>query len=400
MPSTGRPPLARRARPLQARQIYYRNGDSVKYVSVSGLQVLFFSMLGIALVAWILFVSVVFVVQQYSTNTIPSWKLVHDLHLKNTLHLALLQERQDEIALVDRKQLVLKTLLDEISDYRSHSVLRGNGASVYMQVTADLGDPRVSRNQFSVPAISGSQILAVPGTIQAINQDIYQMIHGIEMHVESSIEQVYAILNTTRPSQANQLYINGTDAGDLQDQTPLDPEWITGDQQFDTRISEIRARVAEMHQRWEAIRLMPLAKPVSEPYRVSSPFGMRIDPFTRRPALHLGIDIAAQTHSPVSVTAPGTVTFAGHRPGYGLLVEVAHSYGLTSRYAHMLSIAVEPGVWIERGEIVGRVGSTGRSTGPHLHYEIWHNGKPLNPRKFLHAGSFSSIYIPQGVTSH
>jgi murein DD-endopeptidase MepM/ murein hydrolase activator NlpD len=116
---------------------------------------------------------------------------------------------------------------------------------------------------------------------------------------------------------------------------------------------------------------------------LSDGFGTRRDPFTGEPAQHLGLDIAADKGEPVYATANGTVHSAGRHGDYGNLVVVAHEFGLQTRYAHLSKLAVIPGDRVERGSLVGYVGSTGRSTAPHLHYEVWANGQPLNPLKLL-----------------
>lgn len=108
-------------------------------------------------------------------------------------------------------------------------------------------------------------------------------------------------------------------------------------------------------------------------------FAWRRDPFTGRRAFHTGLDISARRGSPVSAPADGVVTRAGWLHGYGKVVEINHGYGITSRYGHLHRIDVEVGDVVQRGDGIGQVGSTGRSTGPHLHYEVLENGKSVNP---------------------
>jgi len=117
----------------------------------------------------------------------------------------------------------------------------------------------------------------------------------------------------------------------------------------------------------------------------SSPFGVRADPFTGHPAHHAGLDLAAPEGTPVESSAPGLVVQAGPRPGYGLAVEIDHGLGITTLYAHASEILVQAGQRVERGEAVARVGETGRSTGPHLHFEVRTQGTPVDPRRALNA---------------
>jgi murein DD-endopeptidase MepM/ murein hydrolase activator NlpD len=110
-----------------------------------------------------------------------------------------------------------------------------------------------------------------------------------------------------------------------------------------------------------------------------------MDPFLRSPAMHTGIDFRASYGDPVRATAAGTVVSAGWSGGYGKMVEIDHGNGLITRYGHLSAIDVEEGQSIRTGQTVGRVGSTGRSTGPHLHYETRVDGEAVDPQKFLRA---------------
>jgi murein DD-endopeptidase MepM/ murein hydrolase activator NlpD len=117
----------------------------------------------------------------------------------------------------------------------------------------------------------------------------------------------------------------------------------------------------------------------------SSPFGLRADPFTGLPAHHAGLDLAAPEGTPVEASAPGVVVQAGWRPGYGLAVELDHGLGVSTLYAHASEVLVLPGQKVARGEPIARVGETGRSTGPHLHFEVRTLGTPVDPRRALNA---------------
>ncbi|MBE1236734.1 M23 family metallopeptidase [Phaeovibrio sulfidiphilus] len=113
---------------------------------------------------------------------------------------------------------------------------------------------------------------------------------------------------------------------------------------------------------------------------------MRSDPFNGLAARHEGVDMGAPRGTPIAATAPGKVVYAGWRGRYGRVVDVDHGVGLLTRYAHMDAITVQMGQKLEKGDVIGTVGSTGRSTGPHLHYEIRVNGRPRNPQIFMKAG--------------
>jgi len=132
-------------------------------------------------------------------------------------------------------------------------------------------------------------------------------------------------------------------------------------------------------------KFLPTLSPIEEGW-FSSNFGWRIDPFTGQKSFHEGIDFPAEAGTPVVAAASGKVTLAEVHPAYGKLVEIDHGNGLVSRYAHNSAIFVKEGDLVVRGQRIGTVGSSGRSTGPHLHFEVRLNGVPQNPARFLQAG--------------
>jgi murein DD-endopeptidase MepM/ murein hydrolase activator NlpD len=115
----------------------------------------------------------------------------------------------------------------------------------------------------------------------------------------------------------------------------------------------------------------------------TSRFGYRVSPFTGRSALHAGLDVAAAPGSPVYATADGVVTFAGYDEGFGKLVTIDHGYGVSTRYGHNSQIYVQVGQKLSRWDVIASVGNTGRSTGPHLHYEVRVNGIPRDPALYI-----------------
>ena len=134
------------------------------------------------------------------------------------------------------------------------------------------------------------------------------------------------------------------------------------------------------------LKSLPLAEPLDGDYQLESRFGMRRDPFNKRQALHAGLDFFAAFRSPIYNTAPGTVVFAGAKAEYGRVVEIDHGHGIVTRYAHLHRAMVVPGQRLTGRELIGQLGSSGRSSGPHLHYEVMVNGVPQNPERFLEAG--------------
>lgn len=133
-------------------------------------------------------------------------------------------------------------------------------------------------------------------------------------------------------------------------------------------------------------KLMPTIPPVDAAYRASS-FGWRIDPFNGMLAMHDGVDFPVDVGTPVFAAAGGVVTFAGPHPQYGFLVEIDHGNDFTTRYAHCSRVLVREGQVVQRGSKISESGSTGRATGPHLHFEVRYRGVPQNPVRFLRAAT-------------
>ena len=155
---------------------------------------------------------------------------------------------------------------------------------------------------------------------------------------------------------------------------------------FDRQLYRVNVVRAQISQYLQALVAVPLRKPVIGEVDMSSPFGMRMDPFNGRPAIHTGIDLRGEVGEPVHATAAGRVSLAGREGGYGNMVEIDHGNGLATRYGHLSEIDVKVGQMVRIGETIGHIGSTGRSTGPHLHYETRVNGEAVDPQKFLRAG--------------
>jgi murein DD-endopeptidase MepM/ murein hydrolase activator NlpD len=155
---------------------------------------------------------------------------------------------------------------------------------------------------------------------------------------------------------------------------------------FEKQLYRINSTRAEMDRLNRTLALVPYRKPVIGEVEFTSGFGVRSDPFLGRPAMHTGLDFRAASGDPVRVTANGKVVSAGWSGGYGRMIEVDHGNGLTTRYGHLSEINVRVGEIVKIGQGVGLVGSTGRSTGPHLHYETRIDGEAVDPQKFLRAG--------------
>ena len=155
---------------------------------------------------------------------------------------------------------------------------------------------------------------------------------------------------------------------------------------FERQLFRIKIARAHIDRLTRTFGTVPVRKPIFGEIDLSSSFGVRSDPFGRGPAMHSGLDFRSNQGDPVRATATGTVAAAGWNGGYGKMVEIDHGNGLSTRYGHLSEIDVRVGQHVRVGQTVGRVGSTGRSTGPHLHYETRIDGDAVDPQKFLRAG--------------
>jgi murein DD-endopeptidase MepM/ murein hydrolase activator NlpD len=225
------------------------------------------------------------------------------------------------------------------------------------------------------------------------------------VHLQNSLDQVesrqMAALNTYEDGMESRLRRMrgvitdlGLDMAHLEAATPRAPmggpfvpvKLSANATPFDRELYRINISRAEMDRLSRTLALVPYRKPVVGEVEFTSSFGVRTDPFLGRPAMHTGLDFRAQMGDPVRATANGKVASAGWAGGYGRMVEIDHGNGLSTRYGHLSEIDVKVGDVVKIGQVVGEVGSTGRSTGPHLHYETRIDGEAVDPQKFLRAG--------------
>ncbi|HEV2545623.1 MAG TPA: M23 family metallopeptidase [Methylobacterium sp.] len=160
-----------------------------------------------------------------------------------------------------------------------------------------------------------------------------------------------------------------------------------GTDTFESALADARRQIDEETHLRRVAAALPFRQPLPGELTFTSSFGARLDPFTRGYALHTGVDMRIETGTPVQATAAGRVTASEYAGGYGNMVEVDHGRGLVTRYAHLSGTAVSVGQRVEAGTVVGFAGSTGRSTGSHLHYETRIDGEPVDPQRFLRAGA-------------
>lgn len=161
------------------------------------------------------------------------------------------------------------------------------------------------------------------------------------------------------------------------------------------QIQELEQLLVKTHAQWqsetERVGLLPTGLPLPDGFSVTSGFGLRADPMTRGISLHEGIDFVAPMGTPVHVTAAGTVLRSARAGAYGEMIEVMHADGFVTRYAHLHRRHVQEGDQVQRGQVIGLLGNTGRSTGPHLHYEVVYRGQSMHPAKAFAAWAYPNL---------
>ncbi|MCI5073920.1 M23 family metallopeptidase [Oricola sp.] len=215
------------------------------------------------------------------------------------------------------------------------------------------------------------------------------------------INRISALADSTR-AMREQIVADARNAG-LPLKTPAVSQTGTGgpfipadpsatEDAFDQELETLNEELDALDKVRGAILTFPIANPAPG-NRISSSFGNRRDPILNRSAFHAGIDLATPSGTNVRATGSGTVVHAGRNGGYGKMVEIRHANGLKTRYAHLSRILVKSGQKVAAGTIIGKSGSTGRSTGPHLHYEVRENDKAVNPATYIRAGRRLSKYL-------
>jgi murein DD-endopeptidase MepM/ murein hydrolase activator NlpD len=233
-----------------------------------------------------------------------------------------------------------------------------------------------------------------PGSLNAKLERVAQSLDRVEAKQDAAVENMQAAIDgkiKRVQSVLAELHVNLGKHGD--DVTgsiggPFVPAKAPSSRagEFERSLYKVNLTRAHFDRTLQQLRTIPLRKPVEGDIDMSSPFGMRMDPFMRGPAIHTGVDLRGDAGEPAHTTASGTVSIASWQGGYGNMVEIDHLNGVSTRYGHLSKILVKPGQHVTMGQVIGLIGSTGRSTGPHLHYETRVNDTAVDPMKFLRAG--------------
>jgi murein DD-endopeptidase MepM/ murein hydrolase activator NlpD len=247
-------------------------------------------------------------------------------------------------------------------------------------VPQDRGAPIDPRTSVAIrdPGGIGGAIARVEASLDRVEQRQAAAANSLEETYDAKARRIRGVLNELGVD-VGKVAVDGIGG-------PFVPARLpgTGANMFEHQLHRISMARVQFNRLTRSLVAVPLRKPVDGEIEMASPFGVRTDPFTGSPAMHTGLDLHAESGEPVHTTADGTITSAGWSGGYGRMVEVNH--GNATRYGHLSAIDVHVGQTVKIGQIVGRAGTTGRSTGPHLHYETRVRGEAVDPQKFLRAG--------------
>ena len=386
------------------RQIYHRSAGSVRYVSVSPLQQAIFAGGATLLATWGAYATATVVLRGPGGFTVQSGNAERKVarlerwlqmsRAKEAAALSLLEEKTvaftEATTEFERRHATLKNLLSALrgEDADEERALMGNGGSLLINASIDEADARQNRPS---NIITGKmEVAGFRAQIDQLRNDQIEFLDQAEDRAVERTERMRGVLRLTgvsvdRVIEGTQTYAGGP-------LIEVGPESATAvsmneeGEDFSLRVREVAARLEEARLFENLIRALPLGAPVGVEYRETSGYGKRRDPFSGQLAWHSGMDMAAFRNAPVVASAPGKVTFAGRKAGYGRVVEVDHGFGFKTRYGHLASISVKKGASVSIGEKVGGMGTTGRSTGVHLHYEVHFRGKTYDPQEFLRAG--------------
>lgn len=380
------------------RQIYHRSGGTVRYFTISSFQQILLTSAIIAIAAWCLYASASVVLWGGSSATgggngelhrLERW--VQELRARDELSSSQLAARteafQDATLDFERRHQTLATMLEALQNGErlEVSTLRGDSASLLVTASIDDADPRQSRE--IQQASTGLPQVGLSGQVERIRSEQETFLQEIENLAVDRAEAARGVLRLTKVGESRIGTSENMGGPEVTFSSLVSGEFPNAQQAyFAGRVAQVAARMEEARYYEGLVDKLPLATPIGVKSRVTSPFGMRTDPIRKRPGWHGGIDMGAGWNAPIIAAGPGTVKYAGRRSGYGRVVDIDHGEGFVSRYAHLSRIMVSRGDEVAIGDKIGLMGSSGRSTGPHLHYEVLFHGKPYNPVEFLKAG--------------
>lgn len=419
---------------FKERQIYHRSDGVVHFISMSTRTQILLAVVIAAALMWVAYASVNVVFKEqiivakdrnervqrdaYERKLERAHRAYNDMNALNVLLQDEFDQAMNEIAsrhqtlrnMVERKSAVddaVEKLTRSLSDAGFPNGQRpSNSNRIMIDLAPAEPTPRRSRvsalrrealdeaasreHQMSANKAANESL----GRLDAAAQELYAeqtlLLARIEELSERRISELRHILRTTGvaserlttpPKIANDLLAQGgpfIDAGNL----------AATSTRFFRRSNRAALIIDELTELTSMVDSIPLSSPLIVARRQTSGFGVRRDPFSGRAARHYGLDFSARWAAPIVATAPGVVSYAGTRTGFGRVVEIDHGNGFVTRYAHLNKFVVNTGERVALHQKIGELGNSGRSTGPHIHYEVLYRGAPKDPEKFIEAGRY------------
>lgn len=229
------------------------------------------------------------------------------------------------------------------------------------------------------------EIAAIQNALKQLGTEQADALNAIETELDERSTRARKVIAELGPSKLNApAPVQATKAVPVGG--PFIPLSQAPEDAFMKQVFRIRHSAGEHERMIKQFDGLPVLLPIVGEAEITSGFGTRVDPFLRQLAFHSGVDLRGDTGDPVRAAAGGIVVFASQHPAYGMMVEIDHGNGHATRYAHLSAVLVKEGAALKAGALLGKIGSTGRSTAPHLHFEVRVNGDAVDPRRYLRAG--------------
>lgn len=381
------------------RQIYHRSGGTVRYFTISSLQQVILAIAAAALVGWCMFATGAFVMRSGTSSGLADDSEVHklerwvqELRARDALSSSQLAQRteafQDATLDFERRHNTLATMLEALKTGGELEVSAIRGDSSSLLVTASIDEADARQSQRLTQTASAFPQVGLSGQVSQIKAEQQEFLDEIEDLAVERSEAARGVLRLTKVGASRITSGENMGGPEISFASLISGEFDTPEEaEFAVRVAQVAARMEEARHFENMVEKLPLATPIGVPSRVTSNFGLRTDPITKRPGWHGGIDMGAGWNAPIVAAGPGTVIYAGFKSGYGRVVDIDHGQGFVSRYAHLNRVIAKRGQTVAIGDTIGLMGSSGRSTGPHLHYEVFFHGKRYNPVEFIKAGT-------------
>ncbi|MHA1522914.1 MAG: peptidoglycan DD-metalloendopeptidase family protein [Alphaproteobacteria bacterium] len=417
----------RLAHVFRERQIYVRSEGQVRFITLHPWTQILFVILGLGLSGWIAYSSLTVMFKDYviaakkqqyaDMQTVYEDRITQMLSSVDQLNGRLLlnqdtveskldtvreiqttlEVRQRQLASLMANQFGVSAsgLLPSTSTDDQILTTRKNGSRLLILLEPRSGDTRFSRvpgQQSSLAADRSSEyrsLWRLKTRLRRAAQGQKAILNLLEDQANLKSAKLASLITSLgfKPSRfAPKSTLRAALGGPLIRLGAFDPNTpLTAEDQQILRISQ-SGKIGSAYKM--ALGKFPILSPLKTIGRISSGFGPRRDPFAGVSAMHVGLDVPKPLGTPVTAPAAGKVIRATWAGAYGRLIEISHDNGLTTRYGHLSKILVSIGQQVKAGQLIGRVGNTGRSTGSHLHYETRVNGKPRNPNKFIKVGKY------------